>query len=173
MGILTQSDSNESELQAIAETVGKTLLKRRQKLVTAESCTGGLIAKLVTDVAGSSKWFDRGFITYSNTAKREMLGVPAKTLHRVGAVSGPTVLAMVRGALAHSAADWAIAVSGIAGPSGGTAEKPVGLVWIAWMNRGGRAQSAKARFPGGRIAVREATARLALKGLLERMRKTA
>jgi nicotinamide-nucleotide amidase len=141
------------------------LQRRGWWLSCAESCTGGGIAAALTDVAGSSAWFDRGFVTYSNRAKREMLGVSAKTLETFGAVSRETVLEMVAGALAASAADLSVAVTGIAGPGGGTREKPVGTVWIAWATQ----QDANAvceQFGGERAQVRAATVDAALTGLL-------
>ena len=117
-----------SELETLAERLGRELLNRGECLATAESCTGGWVAQSVTAIAGSSTWFDRGFVTYSNAAKVEMLGVPETTLERHGAVSEATARAMAQGALAHSRADWAVAITGIAGPTGGTPEKPVGMV---------------------------------------------
>ncbi|MGB5453862.1 MAG: CinA family protein [Sedimenticolaceae bacterium] len=141
------------------------LQRRGWWLSCAESCTGGGVAAALTDVAGSSAWFDRGFVTYSNRAKREMLGVSAETLERFGAVSRETVLEMVAGALAASAAQLSVAVTGIAGPGGGTREKPVGTVWIAWATR----QDASAvceQFDGDRAQVRAATVDTALNGLL-------
>jgi len=114
------------------DKLAKSLLKNNQRLVTAESCTGGLIAKLCTDRAGSSQWFDRGFITYSNQSKVEMLKVEVETINKNGAVSKQVVEAMANGAIKHSEATCSIAVTGIAGPSGGSNEKPVGTVWIGW-----------------------------------------
>ena len=145
------------------------LRARGERLATAESCTGGLIASACTDLAGSSDWFERGFVTYSNDAKTELLGVEAALIAAHGAVSEPVALAMATGALAHSRADWAVAVTGIAGPGGGSAEKPVGLVWLAWCRRGEAPQAERHVFPGDRAAVRGATVVRALQGLLERM----
>ena len=142
---------------------------RGERLATAESCTGGLIAAACTELAGSSDWFERGFVTYSNEAKCELLGVDAALIAAHGAVSEPVALAMATGALAHSRADWAVAVTGIAGPGGGSAEKPVGLVWLAWCRRGGAPEAERHVFPGDRAAVRAATVLQALHGLLERM----
>ena len=142
---------------------------RGERLATAESCTGGLIAAACTELAGSSDWFERGFVTYSNEAKSELLGVDAALIAAHGAVSEPVALAMATGALAHSRADWAVAVTGIAGPGGGSAEKPVGLVWLAWCRRGGAPEAERHVFPGDRAAVRAATVLQALHGLLERM----
>ena len=131
-----QAPSDE-ELGATASAVGERLRAARLSLVTAESCTGGWIAKVVTDIPGSSDWFDCGMATYSYEAKQALLGVRPETLEFHGAVSRETVLEMVAGALVHSGASVAIAVTGIAGPTGGTREKPVGTVWIAWKRRGG------------------------------------
>lgn len=145
------------ELERLSRRVGEALLATGDVLVTAESCTGGWIGEVVTMVSGSSRWFDRGYITYSNAAKEAVLGVPAATLAKHGAVSEPTVLAMVDGALRASAATLAVAVSGVAGPSGGTPEKPVGLVCLAWGRSDGARHSVTVRLPGDREAVRRAT----------------
>lgn len=157
----------ERELYALASTVGERLLGKGWLLATAESCTGGWIAKLITDRAGSSAWFDRGFVTYSNVAKQEMLRVPEATLHDHGAVSAATVAAMVAGALHNSAAQVALAVSGIAGPDGGTAEKPVGTVWFAWGINQAEPVTRQLRFSGDREAVRRQAVVHALRGLIE------
>ena len=141
------------------------LRRRRMLLATAESCTAGLVAKQLTDPAGSSEWFERGFVTYSNDAKVEMLGVSRETLARYGAVSRETTREMAAGALRHSRAGVALAVSGIAGPSGGAAGKPVGTVWFAWA-AGGRAVEEMRRFDGGRAAVRGQAADYAIAGML-------
>jgi nicotinamide-nucleotide amidase len=135
-------------------------------VASAESCTGGGIAAALTDVPGSSAWFDRGFVTYSNQAKQDMLGVSPETLLRYGAVSRETVIEMVRGALARSPAQLGVAVSGVAGPGGGTRDKPVGTVWIAWATANDVA-AVHRLFPGDRAAVRAATVDLALAGLVE------
>jgi nicotinamide-nucleotide amidase len=137
------------------------------RLAAAESCTGGWVAKACTDAVGSSRWFERGFVTYSNEAKEELLGVQAETLARHGAVSEATVREMAIGALTHSRADVALAVSGIAGPGGGTPDKPVGTVWFAWAWRGGRLDVRCERFGGDRGAVRRAAVEAALGGLLD------
>jgi nicotinamide-nucleotide amidase len=134
-------------------------------LVTAESCTGGWVAQAVTAVPGSSGWFDRGFVTYSNAAKHEVLGVSKKILKKFGAVSEETAREMARGALAHSRAGVAVAVTGVAGPSGGTAAKPVGMVCFAWA-RGRRVLAETRRFRGGREAVRRQSVLHALEGVL-------
>ena len=157
-------------LQALARRVGERLEAAGEMLATAESCTGGWVAKVVTDIAGSSGWFDRGFVTYTNTAKQEMLGVPEPLLARHGAVSEPVVRAMAEGALDHSRATRSLAVSGIAGPTGGTPEKPVGLVWFAWAHDDGgsvRLSSAHRVFSGDREAVRRQAVAAALTGLLD------
>jgi len=154
---------------ALATALGQALLGRGLSVATAESCTGGLIAGAITAVAGSSGWFDRGFITYSNDAKIGMLGVRAETLAAHGAVSEAVAAEMAAGALAHSRADLAIAVTGIAGPDGGTPAKPVGTVCFAWARRGRALAAATHRLPGDRAAVRAATVRVALQGLLDRL----
>ena len=131
------------------------LVGRSQMLAVAESCTGGWVAKCLTDLAGSSRWFDRGFVTYTNAAKQDMLGVPEATLRDHGAVSEATVLAMVDGVLAHSRVDVALAISGIAGPGGAVAGKPVGTVCFAWALRSGYRLAETCRFEGDRDAVRQ------------------
>ena len=166
---------NQAELAALAEAAGTRLQQAGLVVATAESCTGGWVAKLITDIAGSSAWFDRGFVTYSNAAKQELLGVRSATLAAHGAVSEPTAREMARGALAHSRADVSVAITGIAGPGGGGAEKPVGTVWLAWSRRGpdGGADEAQAvchHFEGDRDAVRAQAAAEALRGLIARAR---
>lgn len=159
---------SDSDLRKLATRVSKRLRKAKLTIVTAESCTGGLIAKCLTDIAGSSDYFDRGWVTYSNDAKRSELGVPASMLSRQGAVSEAVVLAMAAGALRRSKARVAIAVTGIAGPGGATAGKPVGTVWIAWaLRRRDRIEvyAIRYRFRGGRDAVRRQAAEAALDGL--------
>jgi nicotinamide-nucleotide amidase len=155
------------DTQLQAQAVGQALLARGWMLSTAESCTGGAIAAAITDIAGSSQWFDRGFVTYSNQAKQEMLGVSADTLATFGAVSEATVREMVSGALAHSGAQVAVAVSGIAGPGGGTTDKPVGTVCLAWGLAGRDMRVCTEHFPGERAAVRARTVQRALQGLLD------
>ena len=150
----------------LAVAVGAALARRGARLALAESCTGGLVAAAITDVAGSSAWFDRGFVTYSNDAKIELLGVAGDALARHGAVSEPVARAMAEGALARSAAEHAVAVTGIAGPGGATAEKPVGTVCFAWARRGGATRTATRLLPGDRGDVRAASVRVALQGLL-------
>jgi nicotinamide-nucleotide amidase len=144
------------------------LKARGQMLATAESCTGGLIAGACTDLSGSSDWFERGFVTYSNAAKTELLEVPAGLIETHGAVSEPVVRAMAAGALRRSRAQWAVAVTGVAGPTGGSADKPVGTVWFGWATPDG-VFTERQRFDGDRAAVRQATVAHALNGLLLRM----
>jgi nicotinamide-nucleotide amidase len=156
-------------LDALSERLGRRLLQQGLMLSTAESCTGGWLAKVITDVAGSSGWFDRGFVTYSNPSKREMLEVAAEVLEVYGAVSEETARAMARGALSHSRAQVAVAVSGIAGPGGGSDDKPVGTVCFAWALPGGRLESQRLQLAGNREEVRHQTVRLALELLLERL----
>ena len=139
-------------------------LKNGQMLATAESCTGGMIAAACTDLAGSSAWFERGFVTYSNEAKTQMLGVDASLITRHGAVSEEVVHAMVVGAIAHSNAQVAVAVTGVAGPTGGSAAKPVGTVWFGFATPAGTVTEMQ-RFDGDRAAVRTATVHHALKRL--------
>ncbi len=165
-----------TSLHVTVEALASLLLARGQLLATAESCTGGLIAASCTELAGSSAWFERGFVTYSNEAKTELLGVPPELIAHHGAVSEEVAKAMAAGALAHSRADLAVAVTGIAGPTGGSDAKPVGTVWLAWAERGrGDAQGAvavhaeKVWLPGDRRAVRGATVAHALAGVRNRL----
>jgi nicotinamide-nucleotide amidase len=161
-------DDGQARLEALAAEVGDRLRERGERLATAESCTGGWVAQCATAIAGSSDWFERGFVTYSNEAKTEMLGVAPDTLARHGAVSPATALEMAAGALRHSHAQWALAITGIAGPSGGSAEKPVGTVCFAWAGPDGLADGETRHFPGDRASVRCAAAEHALRGLLLR-----
>ncbi|MEC4750434.1 CinA family protein [Methylomicrobium sp. Wu6] len=154
------------DLIALAEQLGQQLYKAGHLLALAESCTGGWIAQSITEIAGSSAWFDRGFVTYSNAAKITMLGVSQNTLQQYGAVSSQTACEMVAGALEHSDADIALAVTGIAGPGGGTIEKPVGLVFIAWQLRGHPCRCLEQHLVGGRHAIRRQTVQKALRCLL-------
>ncbi|MBS3960095.1 MAG: CinA family protein [Xanthomonadaceae bacterium] len=163
----TPAIPNDAELGALARRLADTLVARHHLVCTAESCTGGWIAKCLTDIPGSSAWFDCGMVAYSYEAKQAMLGVRPQTLEREGAVSRETVIEMVSGALVHSAASIAVAVTGIAGPGGGTAGKPVGTVWIAWKRRGGYPKAEVFHFTGDREAVRRQTIAAALHGLLE------
>jgi len=158
-----------AETAAAAAELGRVLEARRFRVATAESCTGGLVAGAITDVAGSSAWFDRGFVTYSNEAKVEMLGVRPETLAAHGAVSEATAREMAAGALAASGAELAVAITGIAGPSGGSPDKPVGRVCFAWASRNGPLDSATMDFAGDRAAVRQAAVAAALRGLLDRV----
>lgn len=158
----------DAALARLAQRAGRRLLAGRRRIATAESCTGGWIAKALTDVAGSSEWFEEAFVTYSNRAKQRRLGVARRLLANDGAVSEGTVRAMARGLLRRSAADVAIAVSGIAGPGGAVPGKPVGTVWICWgSRRAGRTvlRSEVHRFRGDREAIRRSTVRCALRGL--------
>ncbi len=157
----------DSELDTLARRVGEVLGARGERLASAESCTGGWIAEAVTAISGSSAWFDRGFVTYSNAAKMDMLGVSEQTLTEHGAVSEATVREMAEGALARSLADVAVAVSGVAGPTGGTATKPVGMVCIAWATRTAPTLSQTLHFSGDRSAVRRQTVLRALDGILQ------
>jgi nicotinamide-nucleotide amidase len=155
-----------ASFEALAEAVLAHYRAAGAKLATAESCTGGAIAAALTDIAGSSDVFERGFVVYSNEAKCELLGVPAALIAQHGAVSAEVAAAMAEGALARSRADAAVSVTGIAGPGGGTATKPVGLVFIGCARRGGAAAIERQVFGGGRRAVREATVKRALELLL-------
>ena len=159
----------ENSIEALAVRLGELLSAHGASLATAESCTGGWVAQAVTSVAGSSAWFDRGFVTYSNAAKQDMLDVSDLTLARHGAVSEATARAMALGAVAHSRADWAVAITGVAGPGGGTPEKPVGLVCFAWAGREAGCEAQVCRFDGDRESVREQSVRQALRGLIERI----
>ncbi|WP_295453322.1 nicotinamide-nucleotide amidase [uncultured Thiodictyon sp.] len=156
-------------LDPLAARLGQALLTQGLLLATAESCTGGWIAKVVTDIAGSSAWFDRGFVTYSNAAKTDMLGVRSATLAAHGAVSEAVVLEMAAGTLAHSEAQVAVVVSGIAGPDGGSEDKPVGTVWFAWSVPGAPPWARCLQFVGDRREVRHQAVRLAIEVLLERL----
>lgn len=156
----------DTELDTLAQQVGQALGARRWQLATAESCTGGWIAEAVTAIGGSSAWFDRGFVTYSNAAKTDMLGVSAATLGAHGAVSEATVREMAEGALARSLADCAVAVSGVAGPTGGTPAKPVGMVCIGWAAKAAPTACVTLQLAGDRAAVRRQTVIHALEGIL-------
>ncbi len=163
-------------MDILAAQVGGLLKSHGLMLVTAESCTGGGVAQAITDVAGSSGWFERGFVTYSNLSKQQMLGVREETLKQLGAVSELTVREMVAGALQHSDAQVALAVSGIAGPNGGTADKPVGTVWFAWGIKHGETHAQRHQISGNRAEVRAHAVHIALQGvvnLLNQMTRTA
>lgn len=157
---------NDEGLYSLAERSGAVLQSHGHRLVTAESCTGGWVAQCVTEVAGSSVWFERGFVTYSNEAKQELLGVPVALLEAHGAVSEETVRAMATGALRASHADCTLAVSGIAGPGGAVPGKPVGTVWFAWALKDGVCVSRRELFPGDRQTVRRQAVAMALQGIL-------
>ncbi|MBK5143554.1 nicotinamide-nucleotide amidase [Budviciaceae bacterium BWR-B9] len=152
----------------LSRQIGQRLAVTGQWITCAESCTGGLIAAYFTEIAGSSVYFDRGFVTYSNLAKQQLLGVNQQTLSQWGAVSEQTVREMASGALKAAAADIAISVSGIAGPDGGSAEKPVGTVWFGWANREGLVIARKRRFNGNRHQVRQQAVEYALTVVLEK-----
>lgn len=154
-----------------AKALGAVLLREGLVLATAESCTGGGIAEALTSVPGSSAWYDRGYVTYSNHSKVEMLGISPELLDRCGAVSEAVALAMASGALTRSAAGLVVAVTGIAGPGGGTLHKPVGTVWLAFQRRGQPPVARCCHFEGGRDEVRSATILEALKGLLDLARR--
>lgn len=159
----------------LAQQVGEALKAHGLMLVTAESCTGGGIAQAITAVSGSSAWFDRGFVTYSNASKEEMLAVSPETLEEHGAVSEQTVREMADGALQYSRAQVALSVSGVAGPTGGTPEKPVGTVWFAWMSKG-EVKTARHVLSGDRASIRAQSVRISLQGvlsLLNNITKTA
>ncbi len=153
----------------LAEQVSVALKAHGMMLATAESCTGGGIAQALTDIPGSSAWFERGFVTYANAAKIEMLGVRQSTLEAHGAVSEATVREMAAGALVHSHAHVALAVSGVAGPSGGTAEKPIGTVWFGWALRDGEVHARLHHLKGDRAAIREQAVEISLQGVINLM----
>ena len=158
-----------SEIEIWARKLGEKLQVHDIMVATAESCTGGGVAYAITEISGSSAWFDRGFVTYTNQAKQQMLGVPSELILNHGAVSGEVVAAMAAGALAYSSAQLSVAISGIAGPLGGTAEKPVGTVWMGWARSGGEAQvrTHRFQFAGDRQQVREQAIVMALRGMCE------
>lgn len=160
----------DTQLDVLAQRVGDCLKKQKLALAVAESCTGGWVAETITAIAGSSEWFDRGWVTYSNAAKEEMLNVPNAVLVSSGAVSEETARAMAAGALAHSRAQVALAVTGIAGPGGGTPQKPVGTVCFAWCGTAFDAASTTAHFAGDRQQVRQQSVAFVLKGLLRQLR---
>jgi nicotinamide-nucleotide amidase len=160
-------------VERITAALAKELLARGESLATAESCTGGWVAKVCTDLAGSSGWFERGLVTYSNAAKQELLGVSAETLKQHGAVSEQTVQEMALGILRHSHAQWGLAISGIAGPGGGSASKPIGTVWIAWAGPEGWLVKRSYWFDGERDEVRRQAVETALRVLFNRLRELA
>lgn len=166
---MTNSDSSAALVTRIAEK----LSAENARVSTAESCTGGWLAKTLTDLPGSSDWFEYGFVSYGNNAKQDLLAVPAETLDRYGAVSAEAAAAMASGALSRSGAELAVAVTGIAGPDGGSADKPVGTVWFAWARSGHDPVSRCRHFDGDRDAVRRQAVDAALAGLLELLDRDA
>jgi len=160
---------SDEELHQLAHELGGMLLARGWMVATAESCTGGWVGQLLTAIPGSSAWYERGFITYANAAKQEMLGVPAEILETHGAVSEETASAMAAGALAHSHAQATLAISGIAGPGGGTPQKPVGLVCYGWALADGTRMSSTCRLDGNREEIRSRAVAAAMRGLIELM----
>lgn len=156
----------DNELFELAERLGENLKAKGHKIATAESCTGGWIAQALTEVPGSSAWFERGFVTYSNNAKVQMLGINPQTLAQHGAVSAEVAQQMAAGALANSEADWAIAVTGIAGPDGGSKDKPVGTVYIAWQDKDGNSNVQRLSLSGNRHQIRRQTVIKAMEGVL-------
>jgi len=158
---------SDEELHQLATELGEKLIARGWMLATAESCTGGWVGQLLTSLPGCSHWYERGFITYANAAKVEMLDVPEEVLATHGAVSEPTAAAMAAGALKHSHAQATLAISGIAGPGGGTAQKPVGLVCYGWALADGTVMSSTCRLDGDREEIRSRAVAAALRGLIE------
>lgn len=152
----------EKKIMELAAQIGAQLKAQHKKIATAESCTGGWLAQAITSVAGSSAWFDRGFITYSNEAKHDMLGVSADLIKKCGAVSEEVVKAMAEGALKNSLADISIAITGIAGPEGGSPEKPIGTVWFAWVEKNADIKTSRQIFQGNRTAIRSQAVSFAL-----------
>jgi nicotinamide-nucleotide amidase len=160
----------EDDISDIARRLGRSCKRRRVEVVTAESCTGGGAAAAITRISGSAKWFDRGFVTYSNSAKKQMLGVRQKTLGDHGAVSEEVAREMAAGALKASSADVSVSITGIAGPTGGSRTKPVGLVWFGWGVRNGPVQARAFRFRGDRVEIRRQAVFIALQGLIDLLR---
>lgn len=160
----------EDDVTEAARRLGRAAKRRRVKIVTAESCTGGGVATAITRISGSAQWFERGFVTYSNDAKREMLGVDPRTLEAYGAVSEETAIEMAAGSLSRSQGDVSVAITGIAGPTGAAPGKPVGTVHFAWAYRGGTIQTRHFRFPGDRVAVRIQSVYVAIQGLIDLLR---
>lgn len=154
-------------LDNLVNNLAAVLKAKKAMLATAESCTGGWVSQVITSIAGSSHWFDRGFVVYTNVAKREMLGVDTALLARFGAVSEQVARAMAEGALKHSRAGYVLAITGVAGPGGGTAEKPVGTVWFAWTGHGQQTQTRKCRFDGDRQSVRAQAVETSLAGMID------
>ena len=156
-----------------AEQLAELFLKISSKLATAESCTGGGLAEILTRIPGSSAWFERGFVTYSNEAKEEMLRVPMDTIQQYGAVSEETAGAMARGAIENSRADYSVAITGVAGPDGGTEDKPVGTVCLGWCKRDGECTTTRICFDGDRLKIREQSCLLAIQGLIDLLQKSS
>ena len=157
----------------LADQLGKLLLQKKMVLATAESCTGGGVAYIITEIAGSSAWFDRGFVTYSNEAKQELLNVSAQSLKEEGAVSKTVAIEMVKGALKNSRADIAVAITGIAGPGGGSEKKPVGTVWFAWASKTVAPIAKHHLLKGDRAQIRQQSIQVALQGLIDYMSSTS
>lgn len=156
-----------------AKQLAELFIKTSSKLATAESCTGGGLAEILTRISGSSVWFERGFVTYSNEAKHEMLGVPLDTIQQYGAVSEETAGAMARGAVENSRADYGVSITGVAGPDGGTEDKPVGTVCLGWYKRDGEGTTTRICFDGERLKVREQSCLLAIQGLIDLLQKSS
>jgi nicotinamide-nucleotide amidase len=154
-----------------AQQLAELLIKCSSKLVTAESCTGGGLAEILTRIPGSSAWFERGFVSYSNESKQELLFVPVETIEKQGAVSEETANAMAIGALENSHADISVSITGIAGPDGGTEEKPVGTVCFGWCKRGEPGKTTQIHFDGDRLKIREQACMLAMQGLIDLLQK--
>ena len=163
----SSGSAGDRELNQLARALAATFLEQGATLATAESCTGGWIAKTLTDLAGSSAWFEGGVVSYSNALKQSLLGVRSETLAQHGAVSRECVVEMAAGALARFGVTVAVAVTGVAGPTGGTRDKPVGTVWIGWARRGGDVRAERFRFDGDREAVRRQTVAASLRGVQE------
>ena len=160
----------EDDVTDLARRLGRICKRRKVEVSVAESCTGGGLAAAITRISGSAKWFDRGFVTYSNPAKKELLGVSQRTLGNYGAVSEQVAREMARGVLRHSPSDVSVSITGIAGPTGGSRSKPVGLVWFAWGARGGPVQARAFRFKGTRAEVQRQAVAMAIQGLIDLLR---
>jgi nicotinamide-nucleotide amidase len=160
----------EDDVTRLARRLGTLAKRRKVDVVTAESCTGGGVSTAMTRISGSAKWFERGFVTYTNVAKKEMLGVRQDTLKKYGAVSEEVAIEMARGALKHSHAQISVAVTGIAGPTGGVPGKPVGTVHFAWGVRNGAVQARRFRFDGDRVEIRLQSVYVAIQGLIDLLR---
>tara|TARA_B100001013_G_scaffold251279_1_gene156230 strand:- start:474 stop:971 length:498 start_codon:yes stop_codon:yes gene_type:complete len=162
-----------NSVEILVEQLAERFLKTSKRLVTAESCTGGGLAENLTRLSGSSSWFECGFITYSNQSKQDVLSVSVETIEEFGAVSEEVALAMAEGALAQSSADYSVSITGIAGPDGGTNEKPVGTVCIAWCERNTSGSTTRINFSGDRQKIREQSCLLAMQGLLDILQKAS